>query len=40
MIWFVVDGGTARRYCRECGDPLPATILVEGGVGGGAMLDK
>ncbi|KAA0921352.1 hypothetical protein FGF04_36900 [Streptomyces apricus] len=22
-------GGTARRYCRECGDPLPQTMAAE-----------
>jgi predicted nucleic acid-binding Zn ribbon protein len=29
MICSVGAGGTARRYCRECGDPLPQTMAAE-----------
>ena len=29
MIWLVAAGGTARRYCRECGDPLPVSMAAE-----------
>jgi hypothetical protein len=25
MVWRAGGDGTARRYCRECGDPLPQT---------------
>lgn len=29
MIWVVGAGGTPRRYCRECGDPLSQAMAAE-----------